>query len=122
MKATATLYDAETWEEIASVSAFAREQEDKKGMDQSQVSGAASSYARKYALNWLFCIDDAKDADAQVPQDTSVESMLSVIQNCKSSVALSQLTWTISQMKSSISAEDFAMLKEAYNSKLKELK
>lgn len=122
MKATATLYDAETWEEIASVSAFAREQEDKKGMDQSQVSGAASSYARKYALNWLFCIDDAKDADAQVPQDTSVESMLSVIQNCKSSVALSQLTWTISQMKSSISAEDFAMLKEAYNTKLKELK
>ena len=122
IKATATLYDAETWEMIASVSALAREQEDKKWMDQSQISGASSSYARKYALNWLFCIDDNKDADAQTPTPTDVEWMLAVIQNCKSSVALSQLTWAISQMKSSISAEDFAMLKEAYNSKLKELK
>ena len=122
IKATATLYDAESGEEIASVSALAREQEDKKGMDQSQISGASSSYARKYALNWLFCIDDAKDADAQTPTPTDVEWMLAVIANCKSSVALSQLTWAISQMKSSISADDFAMLKEAYNTKLKELK
>jgi len=43
---------------------WAREPEDKKGMDQSQITGAASSYARKYALNGLFCIDDNKDADA----------------------------------------------------------
>ena len=122
IKATATLYDTETGEAIASVSALAREQEDKKWMDQSQITGAASSYARKYALNWLFCIDDSKDADAQTPTPTDVEWMLSVISNCKSSVALSQLTWAISQMKSSISAEDFATLKEAYNNKLKELK
>lgn len=47
-----------------SVSAFAREADDKKGMDESQITGAASSYARKYALNGLFAIDDAKDADA----------------------------------------------------------
>ena len=46
------------------VSAFAREEESKKGMDASQVTGAASSYARKYALNGLFCIDDNKDSDA----------------------------------------------------------
>jgi len=45
-------------------SGFAREEETKKGMDGSQVTGAASSYARKYALNGLFLIDDAKDADA----------------------------------------------------------
>ena len=45
-------------------SAFAREEETKKGMDASQVTGAASSYARKYALNGLFCIDDTKDSDA----------------------------------------------------------
>ena len=122
IKATATLYDAETWEEIASVSALAREQEDKKWMDQSQITGASSSYARKYALNWLFCIDDAKDADAQTPAPTDVEWMLAVIQNCKSSVALSQLTWAISQMKSSVSAEEFQTLKEAYNNRLKELK
>lgn len=43
--------------------AFAREEESKKGMDSSQVTGAASSYARKYALNGLFCIDDNKDSD-----------------------------------------------------------
>lgn len=44
--------------------AFAREEDTKKGMDASQVTGAASSYARKYALNGLFCIDDTKDSDA----------------------------------------------------------
>lgn len=45
------------------VSAYAREDEMKKGMDGAQITGAASSYARKYALNGLFCIDDTKDAD-----------------------------------------------------------
>jgi hypothetical protein len=45
------------------VSAFAREDIDKKGMDLAQVTGSVSSYARKYALNGLFCIDDTKDAD-----------------------------------------------------------
>lgn len=49
---------------VISVNAFAREDESKKGMDACQVTGAASSYARKYALNGLFCIDDAKDSDA----------------------------------------------------------
>jgi hypothetical protein len=44
--------------------AYARESESKKGMDESQITGSASSYARKYALNGLFCIDDTKDADA----------------------------------------------------------
>jgi hypothetical protein len=48
----------------STVRAFAREPEDKKGMDASQITGAASSYARKYALNGLFLIDDTKDADA----------------------------------------------------------
>lgn len=60
VKATATLTDGES--EI-STTAFAREEEQKKGMDGSQVTGAASSYARKYALNGLFAIDDTKDAD-----------------------------------------------------------
>jgi len=46
------------------VKAYAREPESKKGSDESQITGAASSYARKYALNGLFCIDDTKDADA----------------------------------------------------------
>ena len=60
VKATATLSDGE--DEIA-VTAYAREEESKKGMDASQLTGATSSYARKYALNGLFCIDDAKDPD-----------------------------------------------------------
>ena len=60
VKATATIKDGE---ESVSVSAFAREGENKKGMDDSQLTGATSSYARKYALNGLFCIDDTKDSD-----------------------------------------------------------
>ncbi len=63
VKATATLLDNES-EETISISASARECEDKKGMDASQITGATSSYARKYALNGLFCIDDNKDADS----------------------------------------------------------
>ncbi len=64
VKATALLTDieSETLSEYE-VNAYAREEEQKKGMDASQVTGAASSYARKYALNGLFCIDDTKDAD-----------------------------------------------------------
>lgn len=60
IKATAKVTDGK--EEIATT-AFARESKDKKGMDESQITGSASSYARKYALNGLFCIDDTKDAD-----------------------------------------------------------
>lgn len=63
VKATATLQDCNTTNAI-SVDAYAREDEVKKGMDGSQITGAASSYARKYALNGLFLIDDTKDADA----------------------------------------------------------
>lgn len=61
IKATATLEDNE---DKISVSAYARETETKKGMDVSQITGASSSYARKYALNGLFLIDDVKDADS----------------------------------------------------------
>ena len=60
VKATATFTDG-TY--THSVTAMAREPETKKGMDESQITGMASSYARKYALNGLFCIDDTKDAD-----------------------------------------------------------
>lgn len=63
VEATASVMDAETAITFE-VTASAREEESKKGMDGSQVTGAASSYARKYALNGLFCIDDTKDSDA----------------------------------------------------------
>ena len=62
VKATATFTDLESLTDV-SVSAFARESKEKRGMDDSQITGAASSYARKYALNGLFLIDDTKDAD-----------------------------------------------------------
>lgn len=72
IKATATLSDGT---ESISVSAYARESLDKKGMDASQVTGATSSYARKYALNGLLAIDDTKDADSvedkPLPQNTA---------------------------------------------------
>ena len=66
IKATATLEDNE---DKISVSAYARESETKKGMDASQITGASSSYARKYALNGLFLIDDVKDADSTNTHD-----------------------------------------------------
>ena len=62
IKATATLIDCESTDRIENV-AYAREEFNKPKMDASQVTGSASSYARKYALNGLFCIDDVKDAD-----------------------------------------------------------
>lgn len=60
VKATAKITSKD---ESVAVTALAREPEDKKGMDSSQITGTASSYARKYALNGLFLIDDTKDAD-----------------------------------------------------------
>ena len=62
IEATARLYDIES-EQFIEATASARESDTKKGMDDSQVTGTASSYARKYALNGLYNIDDTKDAD-----------------------------------------------------------
>lgn len=71
VKATATLTNAEDNTQTITTSAFAREEESKKGMDGSQVTGASSSYARKYCLNGLFNIDDNKDSDATNTGDNS---------------------------------------------------
>jgi hypothetical protein len=62
VRVNATFIDIESGEKVT-VSALAREDLSKKGMDSSQVTGSTSSYARKYALNGLFCIDDNRDAD-----------------------------------------------------------
>lgn len=62
VKATATLYGE--MDKSFKVEAYAREPEEKKGMDESQITGTASSYARKYALNGLFAIDDTEDSDS----------------------------------------------------------
>ena len=62
IKATVKFIDGETGD-VIEASAMAREEESKKGMDSSQLTGSTSSYARKYALNGLFAIDDTKDSD-----------------------------------------------------------
>lgn len=77
IKATATLYDIESSDEISNT-AYAREEETKKGMDGSQITGTASSYARKYALNGLFNIDDTKDADTNEYHKQTNKSNVSV--------------------------------------------
>ncbi len=79
VKATAILSDGES--EI-STSAFAREEETKRGMDASQITGSASSYARKYALNGLFDIDDTKDSDTtNTGNDTTKDKVTSINKN-----------------------------------------
>lgn len=72
VKATATItgdieVEGDQERSSISVSAYAREPLSRKGMDESQITGAASSYARKYAMNGLFAIDDTKDADSDAP-------------------------------------------------------
>ena len=62
IKATVQVYNGD---KVVETYALAREEEEKKGMDAAQITGSASSYARKYALNGLFAIDDTKDADSQ---------------------------------------------------------
>lgn len=68
VKAVATITDGK---ETVTVTAYAREPSEKKGMDASQITGATSSYARKYALNGLFLIDDNKDADTEENKNES---------------------------------------------------
>ena len=73
IESTVTFVDIESGESVT-VTAFARESESKKGMDVSQITGSASSYARKYALNGLFLIDDTKDADTDEQHNQAARS------------------------------------------------
>ena len=79
VKATVKFIDAETGE-VVEANAMAREEESKKGMDSSQLTGSTSSYARKYALNGLFAIDDTKDADTTNTHDKGNVKSLSEAQ------------------------------------------
>ena len=93
VEATATLYDCES-EQAMSISntALAREEDSKKGMDGSQVTGASSSYARKYALNGLFAIDDTKDADSQDNREKESARRIQGINTDVEEVAAKKLT------------------------------
>lgn len=78
VKATAKITDGR---EIVSATAYAREPDTKKGMDESQITGATSSYARKYALNALLCIDDTKDADTMDNNKKPVQQTQETVYN-----------------------------------------
>lgn len=95
VKATATLTNEKGEKEI--VTAFAREEETKKGMDGSQITGTSSSYARKYALNGLFCIDDTKDSDATNTHDKNETQ-----QPAKTPVSTENTVYTGAQLKKAI--------------------
>lgn len=78
VKATTKITDGR---EIVSATAYAREPDTKKGMDESQITGATSSYARKYALNALLCIDDTKDADTMDNSKKPVQQTQETVYN-----------------------------------------
>ena len=96
IKATATIYNKEG--EQISTTAYAREEEGKKGMDASQVTGSTSSYARKYALNGLLAIDDTKDADATNTHGVTDDSK-AVATNNKTNNTTSNYKLTEGQIK-----------------------
>lgn len=76
VEATAYITDVEKPGDYIENQAYAREEENKKGMDSSQVTGATSSYARKYALNGLLCIDDTKDTDSEEYQKSEKKEVM----------------------------------------------
>jgi hypothetical protein len=116
IKATATLLDST--DNHISVCGWAREEEVKKGMDSAQITGSASSYARKYALNGLFAIDDTKDADAtnQHQDEVGEEKRMFLI------ILLEKTTWD-EETKSKVANKIGAITSlEQYNKALKSIK
>ncbi len=91
VKATARITDTEH-DNSVETTAFAREAEVKKGMDEAQITGSASSYARKYALNGLLCIDDTKDPDATNDHGKSRESQPKAVAKSKTPTKAVQKT------------------------------
>ena len=136
VKATATFVDIESGEKIINT-ALAREDDAKKGMDGSQITGTASSYARKYCLNGLFCIDDTKDADTdeyrhqqeRKPQENKpqerqyvkvVNGRTAVINSNGEYVAIEDLT--VEQLEKTLKIKQFAAAHEAIRGLLGEIK
>jgi len=121
IKATATIRDGL---KTASVTAFARESLSKKGMDESQITGTASSYARKYALNGMFLIDDTQDADTQDNSDALISSqqILHITDLLKQSGLDEERFFTYMQVKSlkAITTENYPRGVVALENKIKE--
>lgn len=104
VKATATLLDTEESKDVPFISttAYAREEETKKGMDGSQITGTASSYARKYALGGLFDIDDGIDSDATNTGETKTARAKTSVQS-KSKIDFGKID---EQIKSAEAADE----------------
>ena len=134
IKAVATFMDAETGDKVTNT-AYAREEETKKGMDGSQITGTASSYARKYCLNGLFLIDDTKDADTdayKVQQDkadqkqviTSDDGHVRYINGCDVQIKAKNNKWygievvKTEQLQALLEKEEYAAAKGAIEAEL----
>ena len=131
VKATAVFVDIESGEKIINT-ALAREDDSKKGMDGSQITGTASSYARKYCLNGLYCIDDTKDADTdeyrhqqeRKPQERQyvkvVNGRTAVINSNGEYVDIENLT--VEQLEKTLKIKQFAAAHDAIRRLLGEIK
>jgi hypothetical protein len=136
IKATASIFDINSGDKISTV-AYAREAKNKKGMDEAQVTGSASSYARKYALNGLFGIDDTKDSDYTNKGETSskevkaenllsekkmkeIAGILEKINNAKDQEELTALGEDIKEQK--LDKSQTIVLKKAWMRKFSSLK
>ena len=111
VKATIILVNTEKPDEVIETSALAREEETKKGMDGSQITGASSSYARKYALNGMFMIDDTKDSDStntHGKDETKTDEE-------KKQTFLNSKEGMIERLKESLSSDKLKKVLSAYN-------
>jgi len=131
VKATAILqYSEHGTTEVST--AFAREEETKKGMDAAQITGSASSYARKYALNGLFAIDDTKDADTMdnskpeekfTPEQRSLQAeVITKIAMCKDQISLDSVWDEFKNSAESLPQEMVDMVAEQYENREKQIK
>ena len=111
VKATIILVNTEKPDEIIETSALAREEETKKGMDGSQITGASSSYARKYALNGMFMIDDTKDSDST---NTHGKDEAKTDEE-KKQAFLNSKEGMIERLKESLSSDKLSKVLSAYN-------
>ena len=100
---------------IAQTSAFAREALIKKGMDESQITGAASSYARKYALNGLFAIDNTDDADAMDNRNHEIVDPIKHAAQEALTAAIARNEDSIDAVKTGIATEDYDLAFEAWH-------
>lgn len=111
VKATCTLVNSEG--ENVQTTAFAREEDVKKGMDASQVTGATSSYARKYALNGLFCIDDTKDTDTEEYQSQKKKA-----EKPKANEKSESLMLALQEIKGASTIETLVQIRNTYFNEL----